>query len=104
MPDSSVMEGLNLPVMGKTPRDSTPPVGASVEEGKKGVDNHLVSALEGRAKGSRTNGEAPPSAFILSEGLAPVPSKLVAKILKGEFVDMAKLMRDNLEAQRRGSL
>ena len=41
--------------------------------------------------------------FILSEGLPPVPRKLVARILRGEFVDMAELLRDNLEAQRRGS-
>ena len=41
-----------------------------------------------------------PQAFILSAGLAPVPSKLVAKIQKLEFVDMAELLRDNLELQR----
>ena len=39
--------------------------------------------------------------FILIEGLPPVPSKLVARILRGEFVDMAELLRDNLEAHRR---
>ena len=38
--------------------------------------------------------------FILSEGLPPVPYKLTARILRGEFVDMAELLRDNLEAQR----
>lgn len=41
--------------------------------------------------------------FVLSEGLPPVPHKLVAWILHGEFVDMAELLRDNLEAQRRSS-
>ena len=41
--------------------------------------------------------------FILSEGLPPVPYKLVARILKGEFIDIAELLRDNLEAQRRAS-
>lgn len=40
--------------------------------------------------------------FILSEG-PPVPQKLVARILKGEFIDMAELLWDNLEAQRRAS-
>ena len=39
--------------------------------------------------------------FTLGEGLLPVPAKLVAKILKGDFVDMAKLLRDNMEAERR---
>ena len=38
---------------------------------------------------------------MLSEGLPPVPVKLVEKTLKGEFVDMAALLRDNLEADRR---
>ena len=42
--------------------------------------------------------------FVPSDGLAPVPAKLVARILKVEFIDMAELLRDNLEAQRRGTL
>ena len=41
--------------------------------------------------------------FILSEGLPPVPYKLASKILRGEYIDMAKLLRDNLEAQRRAA-
>ena len=40
------------------------------------------------------------SPFVISEGLLPVPGKLVKKILKGDFVDMAELLRDNLEADR----
>ena len=40
----------------------------------------------------------------LSEGLPPVPVKLLGKICKGEFVDMAEMLRDNIEAERhRGS-
>ena len=42
--------------------------------------------------------------FLLSEGLPPVPGKLVARILRGNFIDMAELLQDNLEAQRRGAL
>ena len=42
--------------------------------------------------------------FILSEGLPPVPAKLVARMLRGEFIDMMELLRDNLEAQRRAAL
>ena len=42
--------------------------------------------------------------FILSAGLPPVPYKLVARILKGEFIDMEELLWDNLEAQRRASV
>ena len=39
--------------------------------------------------------------FVLSEGLPPVPHKLVIRVLRGDFVDMAELLRNNLEAQRR---
>ena len=39
--------------------------------------------------------------FILGESLPPIPAKLVAKIQKGKFVDMAELLRDNIEADRR---
>eukprot|EP00731_Ephydatia_muelleri_P012358 Em0006g1252a len=41
------------------------------------------------------------TSFVLSDGLPPVPAKLVRKIVRGEFVDMAELLRDNLEADRR---
>ena len=46
--------------------------------------------------------EGPPKPFLLSEGLPPVPAKLVGRIIKGDFIDMAELLRDNLEAQQRG--
>ena len=39
--------------------------------------------------------------FVLSETLPVVPAKLVRKILSGEFVDMAELLKDNMEAERR---
>ena len=39
-------------------------------------------------------------AFVMSEGLPPVPAKLVGKICRGEFVDMAEMLRDNIEAER----
>ncbi len=42
--------------------------------------------------------------FILSEGLPHVPPKLVKKIQKGDYVDMAELLRDNMELGRRQSL
>ena len=41
--------------------------------------------------------------FVLSEGLLPVPKKLVTWILRGELVDMAQILHDNLEAQRGSS-
>ena len=39
--------------------------------------------------------------FVLSEGLPPVPAKLVAKIQRGDYVYMAELLRDNMEWERR---
>lgn len=41
-----------------------------------------------------------PGVFILSEGLPPVPAKLVTKIQRGDYVDMAELLRDNMEMER----
>ena len=42
--------------------------------------------------------------FVFSQGFPPVPAKLVGKILRLEFVDMAELLRNNIEAEwRRGS-
>ena len=37
---------------------------------------------------------------MFSEGFPPVLAKLVAKILRLEFVDMAELLRDNMEVER----
>jgi hypothetical protein len=39
--------------------------------------------------------------FIVGESLPVVPAKLVKKILRGDFVDMADLLKDKLEAERR---
>ena len=62
----------------------------------------VTAPVGGKGKGKE--GEKVESAaepFLLSEGLPPVPAKLVAKIRKGKFVDMADLLRDNIEASRR---
>lgn len=39
--------------------------------------------------------------FLLGERIPPVPAHLVARIWKGEFLDMADLLRDNPEVERR---
>ena len=39
--------------------------------------------------------------FLLGEALPVVPAKLVKKIVRGEFVDMAELLWDNMEVGRR---
>ena len=38
---------------------------------------------------------------VLGEGLHPIPTRLVSRIWKGEFVDMTDHLQDNLEAERR---
>ena len=94
------MAGLGLPVLGDLP--ATAALGQT-------PGPHTVSDPASSEAG-QGSGEGTPSAtdrslpFILSEGLAPVPAKLVARITKGEFVDMADLLRDNLEARRWGDL
>ena len=57
-----------------------------------------ISCVGGDTPSPKSSVEKP---LILSEGLPPVPHKLAARILCGEYMDMAELMRDNLEAQRR---
>ena len=41
--------------------------------------------------------------FLLGEDLPLIPVKLVTKIHKGDFVNMAELLRDNIEADSRHS-
>ncbi len=92
MPDPEVVQGLNLPTVGRQRAD---PV----------------------ERGSETSGRDPPAMEGLSTGMANPPEatntggeeavslpfiKLVTKIQKGDFVDMAELLRDNLEAIRWG--
>ena len=43
--------------------------------------------------------DGPP--FVLSEALPVVPFKLVKRIQRGEFVDMAEILKDNMEVERR---
>ena len=57
-----------------------------------------------RGHGRQWKGLPTAKPFILSEVLPPVPAKIVTRILRGEFIDMAELLRDNLEAQHRGAL
>ncbi len=63
--------------------------------------------------GAKDGGAVPPSMtrpeaepvvmqpFVLSEALPVVPAKLAHRIRKGEYVEMAELLKDNVEAERR---
>ena len=103
------MEDLHLPILETV---ETPGEGAgsgATDTSRDGVPEGGATGFEGagaelpaKGKGKVVDKLAKP--FLLSEGLPPVPGKLVARILKGDFVDMAELLRDNLEAQRKGVL
>ena len=55
----------------------------------------------GDSSKKRSKDQAP---FKMGDGLPAVPPKLVAKIRRGEFVDMAELLKYNLEADRRRTI
>ena len=38
--------------------------------------------------------------FVLGEALPVVPAKMVRRILKGEFIDTAELLKDNVEVEQ----
>ena len=83
-----------------------PPVGdggdAQEDSEKKEAAGSKVRVVEDPSSSDTTKQKALPSPpFLLGDGLAPVPSKLVEKIQRLEFVDLADLLRDNLEVQRR---
>ena len=106
MPDGATVESLHLPIIPVAENQDIPsdPI---VGHGEPGVGAETVreASLSAKDKVGTSKGvEQPPKPFLLSEGLPPVPAKLVGRILKGDFVDMAELLRDNLEAQRRGAL
>ena len=95
MPDGGAIQQLGLPVADERCVHGAPPLvlgGGPITE---------VGA--GESTGSSATKTPLNKPFILSEGLPTVPYKLTVRILKGEFVDMAELLRDNLEAQRRAA-
>ena len=65
---------------------------AGSRQRRSGRYSSTESGTEGGAKGEVGK------PFVLSEGLHPVPHKLAARIIRGEYIDMAELLRDNLEA------
>ena len=70
------------------------------------VEPSRSEAGKGKGPGDRSTTKEPEmeqevAPFIICETLPVVPAKLVKKILKGDFVDMAELLNDNMEAERR---
>ncbi len=56
-----------------------------------GAEESEGAGLSGGGTSDKGEDDAP---FVLSEGLPAIPAKLVRKIQKGGFVDMAELLRD----------
>ena len=97
MPSTDVVEALGLPVIGdESPRaageSSRSPVGS--EPRSSGGQQPVMPQPEDTASSETTP-------FVLGEDLPTVLARLVRKIEKGEYVDMADLLRDNAEAERR---
>ena len=69
---------------------------SELEEAGHSEDDHVVSTVMGSKPQNEEN-----TVFILGDTFPVVPAKLVKWILKGGFVDMAELLKDNMEAERR---
>ena len=98
--DPAAVEALHLPVIEETERaeNSTMTVMEGEVPQKKGVGMQELPKVEVEEGGQAKEGAV---AFSFSDSFPPIPAKLVGKIVRGDFVDMAELLRDNIEAERR---
>ena len=104
MPSPATITGLNLPV-----------IDGAHQEGPANRPAKLSSSSSSTSAGVPAGDEIAPDPhkppmddskvttqqFSMGDGLPPVPAKVVEKILSGQFVDMAELLRDNLEVEWR---
>ena len=97
MPAPAVVEGLHLLVIGER---AAGPADAPLAAEDRGSDGPAGKVTAGRTSDVSGKGMESSKPFLLSKDMAPVPAKLVAKIHRSEFVDMAELLRDNLEVHR----
>ncbi len=86
-PDAARVRALGLPTFGE----------AESSMKTKAVEKRMVQKEKEASKQQKT-GEAP---FVLSEALPVIPAKLVKRVEKEEFVDMADFLKDNMELERR---
>ena len=97
MPSADSVEELNLPVVdtGATQRVQGDGHGSSKQE---------PPPAPGKSELPPNLGKQSP--FVLSEGLTLIPAKLAARILRGEFMDMAEILwwRPSAETQSRREL
>ena len=100
MPEPGVVEELGLPVCSGEGGSQTAPTleihqeeDLPVQEVEREQESHITGGRKAKTPDCQP--------FVFSEGFPPVPAKLVAKIISLEFVDMAELLRDNMEVERR---
>ena len=103
MPSPAVLGSLALRSTGVEEGTAVTPTGGEVPQ--VGCSASADSAdrtpgVRGR-KGEEEKGDEKIGSFVLGEGIPPVPGRLVARIWNSEYVDMADLLRDNLEVDRR---
>ena len=95
--DMAQVAELDLPVFSEAGNTSEMQPGAKEAIGEQGTAD-----LEIMVPKKPPKEEYKP--FLLCDSLPAVPAKLVKRILKGEYVEMSELLKDNLEADRRRSL
>ena len=103
LPEPDDVARLNLPVI-QVPGDGSGTAWAAnalAKAEERIADPESMTPNQPAVKEGEKSSSSETGAFMLGEGLPPVPAKLVAKILKGEFVNMAELLQDNIEAERR---
>ena len=99
MPTPDAIEGLGIGRAGAPTGAAGPNLHSGESERGPSAGTEPATPTPLPSTGKNAPG-LPQQPFVLSEGLAPLPPKLMAKIQKLEFVDMAELLRDNLEVQR----
>ena len=99
LPPAEKVKQLGLPVFQEGVEKSKP---SEPEHPTQHTPSGVVGAEPKSTQSDLKEGSgSSPGVFILSEGLPPVPAKLVSKIQRGDYVDMAELLRDNMEMERR---
>ena len=92
------------------PWDGSCGCGGALRQHSCGSDAASTSLTKKRAPAESGEHVKPPvegskgtTQFRMGDDLPPVPAKVIEKILIDQFIDMAELLRDNMEVERRRS-
>ena len=101
MPPPTVLEGIPTGVSAPPTPHHLGEAGSSHKSGSLSAtlaalasepDTEALGSAESRTGSKSTGTPKLPSGVFMGDGLSPVPAKLVAKIQRGEFVDMGELL------------